>query len=148
MKNLIRKIAWKYANQAFNQNLNIDFEELFAEANLAYLEAFRTYDESKSKITTHIWNTVSGHLNDYIRDELKHSHIDISEIEKAESDAPYFEKLSKDAHEIADFILSDFKYVYMDRFDAQVTIGQDLLKKGWSWTKICKGFKDLTLIYG
>ena len=142
MERLLRKIAWSYSKKS-----RIDFEELLAEANLAYLEALRTYDESKGKVTTHVWTSVTGKLKTYIRDEVQHTCMPIDEIEKEYYSAPYFEKIGKDAQEIAELVLSNPDYIYMDQFDAQVKIGQDLLQKGWNWTKICRSFKELTFIF-
>lgn len=148
MENLIRKIAWKYARQAFNNELSIDFEELMAEANLAYLEALRTHDEEKGKVSTHIWNTVSGHLQNYIKEEMKHKHIDFSEVDVPKSSVPYFEKLSKDAQSVAKIVLdTPDAFVCMTKEDAIGKVLLDMMNKGLDFNKICRGIKELTLIY-
>ena len=147
MENLIRKLAWKYARQAFNNELAVDFEELMAEANLAYLEALRTHDEEKGKVTTHIWNTVSGHLQNYLKEELKHKHLDFSEVDIPKSSVPYFEKLSKEAQQIASLALSNPRYVCMDKEEAQLSIIAELLNNGWQWSKIYLGLKNLKTVF-
>ena len=148
MENLIRKLAWTYVKKAFNQDLNIDFEELMAEANLAYLEALRTHDESKGKITTHIWNNVSGHLQNYLKEEMKHRHIDFSELDIPKTSVPYFEKLSKEAQSVAKIVLdTPDAFVAMTKEDAIGKVLSDMMNKGLDFKKICRGIKELTLIY-
>jgi hypothetical protein len=148
MEKLLQKLAWKYARQAFNNELSIDFEELMAEANLAYLEALRTHDEEKGKVTTHIWNTVSGHLQNYIKEEMKHKHIDFSEVDVPKSSVPYFEKLSKEAQSVAKIVIdAPEDFIYMTKEDAKGKIIARLMNNGIDFKKIWRGIEDLTLIY-
>ena len=160
MENLIRKLAWTYAKKAFNQDLNIDFEELMAEANLAYLEALRTHDESKGKVSTWIWTCVEGALKNYIRKEhsfhtferLNVNPDEFHEFYHASNGWDYLNLLTKEAQDIAKIIISTpndvvCDLVCMTQEDAQVKIVQDLLDKGWSWSKIYLGFKNLKTVF-
>lgn len=140
---LIRKIAWNFATRT-----GVDFRELLAEANLAYLEALKTYDPSKSKVSTHIWNCVNGSLKNYIATEVKHLAVDIDEVDIPVSTPSYFEKLSKEAQEIAEIVLSAPEdFIAMAQPEAKEKIKNILQNQGWDLKKIFRNMKELSLIY-
>ena len=58
--NLIRKIAW-----SFEATTNVDFDELFCEAALGYLEAIKKYDPTKGKLSAFIWRCMDNQLKLY-----------------------------------------------------------------------------------
>jgi len=45
--NLIRKIAWSFA-----KTTGLEFDELFSEASLAYVESLRSYNPEKARLST------------------------------------------------------------------------------------------------
>lgn len=56
--NLIRKLAWTYHHRS-----GIEFDELFAEASLAYCEALNSYNENmKCKLSSYAWLVIRNHL--------------------------------------------------------------------------------------
>lgn len=64
--NLIRKVAW-----SFHETTGLDWDDLFQEAALAYLEAMKTYDSRKGKVSTYAWNCIVSRLRNYLREEKK-----------------------------------------------------------------------------
>jgi RNA polymerase sigma factor (sigma-70 family) len=60
--NLVRKIAWKYAKKF----PGAEFDELFSEACLAYLEAEEKYDMDKAQNSTFMWHVISNHLQNVL----------------------------------------------------------------------------------
>ena len=57
-KNMINDIIWKkYAYRANN-----DYDDMYQIGSEALLEALKTYDSSKGKLTTYIYNAVSNRL--------------------------------------------------------------------------------------
>ena len=148
MENLIRKLAWQYARQAFNSGINLDFEELQAEANLAYLEALRNYDESKGRVTTYVWHTVSGRLKTYLKEEYAHHLMPLDEEELPQSAPSYLDKLSEDAQAIAKIIVNSPNELFaMTSAEAKMKIFVKMLNDKYPLQKIINGFKELSNIY-
>jgi len=58
---MIRKIAWSYS-----RSTGLEYDELFSEACLAYLESLGHYDPSKGKISTYLHHVVNNSLNNLI----------------------------------------------------------------------------------
>jgi len=65
--NLIRKIAW-----SFHHSTDIDWQELFSEASLAYCDALQSYNPAKGKVTTHLWNCMKSRLISFMKEEEKY----------------------------------------------------------------------------
>lgn len=63
---LLRELAW-----SFHKSTGLDWDDLFQEAALAYLEAYKGYDKSKGKVTTYMWHVITSRLIDYVRREKK-----------------------------------------------------------------------------
>jgi len=55
--NLIRKVAWSFA-----KSTGKEFDELFSEAALAYVEALQSYDPEKAKLSTWAVKIMTNHL--------------------------------------------------------------------------------------
>lgn len=71
---LIRRIAWRFCRR-YNQ----DHEECVAEANLAFLKAYHTYDPSLGALETRLQALIWYRLLDVTRKEAKQSlHYDTS----------------------------------------------------------------------
>ena len=63
--NLIRKIAW-----SFKRTNGLEFDELFQEAAIAYIQSIRAYNKNKGSITTYAYRAASNRLKDYSQREL------------------------------------------------------------------------------
>jgi DNA-directed RNA polymerase specialized sigma subunit len=150
--NLLRKIA-----MSFSQTTGLEFDDLFQEASLAYMNAKKTHDPEKSKITTHLWVTIHNHLKNYIMEEeiqkCKKYGGGLFSIEKTTinisiNHQPYWESLNKEAQEITKVIFNSSKdFIGLPPDEAQIKIVQLLLNKGWGWIKIMIGMKNLRETY-
>ncbi len=148
--NLIRKITW-----AFHHTTGVEWDDLFQEASLAYLEAIDTFDESKGSISTYMWKCCSEHLKNYIKGLerqkcIMHNctlhHINDSEEEMLYNNSDFNDKLTIEAKELAKVILSAPKiFSEVSPKEAKLRLAKTMLKKGWSWKKIWIGINDLKL---
>ncbi len=59
---LLRKITW-----SFHKTTGLEWDDLFQEAALAYLEHLEKYDPNKGKITTYMWPIISSHLKNFVK---------------------------------------------------------------------------------
>ena len=142
---LLRKIAWD-----FSQKSGLEISDLLQEASLAYLEALRTYDPAKSRISTYIWHCVSNRLKNYLKEYQKYSaeSIEVIPVKETINETPYFEKLSKEASKIAEIVVSaPNEFVCLTQVDAKRKLKNILKSEGWSIEKIFAGFKELQTIY-
>ena len=152
--NIVRKVVWSYT-----RSTDMDFDELCSEAYLAYLEAAPSYDPSRGKKTTFIWNVVRNHINDLLkmkkevpvdkeaidmlieeRDELDPEQVVLAE----ESWRELFESLSPDAKMIFFLLNSNEGYINTDKpREARGIIARELKARGWSENKIWATFREI-----
>ncbi len=140
---LIRKIAW-----SFHHTTSKDWDDLFQEAALAYLESLRTYNPKKGKITTYAWWCITSRLTSYLRKERKHSDPlqDIGAMDWADDTSDLLDRLSPDAQKIATVVLhSPRKFCYRSRYVARCRLSRVMLRKGWSALRIQQGMKELKI---
>ena len=148
--NLIRKIVW-----SFHRTTNIEWDDLFQEAALAYLEAERTYNPKKGKITTHAWYCITNRLKNYIKEQeeykgRKHGE-ELCSIEDvvltkhpAQIASDFWEALTEDAKDIANIVLSTpKKFVYSTTEQNKRRIWNVLTFRGWHKHRIKNGLQDI-----
>ena len=142
--NLIRKIAW-----SFHRTTGHDWDDLFQEAALAYLEALHRYDPTKgNNLSTFMWSHISKSLTNYLRlYEKRTGHIySIEEhpIDPIGTYTPLFEKMTDEAEQIATIILNSPEQfdILPPRFSI-LFLMYKLRCLGWSWDEIWKGIRDL-----
>ena len=152
--NIVRKVVWSYV-----RSTGLDFDELCSEAYLAYLEAAPSYDPSRGKKTTFIWNVVRNHINNLLKmkkevpmdkeaidmlieekDELDPEQIILAE----ESWRELFESLSPDAKMICLLVNNGEVYLNTDKpREARGIIARELKARGWSGNKIWASFREI-----
>jgi DNA-directed RNA polymerase specialized sigma24 family protein len=154
MEKLLRKIAW-----SFSMSTGLELDDLYQEANLAYLEALRTHNPAKGSISTHVWHCVHNHLKDYIDVELKHHVERIDDIEITYSNNSFWDNFTKDVTEIVSIVLDKPLEFDMPDWDVQRCRQVDYQKqiksklsdiltgKGWSKNRICENFSFLHSLY-
>ena len=143
MEQLLRKIAW-----TFSKSSRIDFEELLAEANLAYVEALRTHDDSKGKLTTYIWHSVEGKLRNYVSEEAKHHGLSCDEVELLTYSEPYYERLTQNAQCVADVVLSSpDEFIHLKKPELRKQVIKTMLARDYSFKTIFRGLRELSIIY-
>ena len=153
--NIVRKVVWSYT-----RSTGLDFDELCSEAYIAYLETAPSYDPSKGKKTTFIWNVVRNHINSLLkakkealvdeeaidmlveeRDELDPEQVVLAE----ENWRELFESLSPDAKMICLLVVNDGE-VYLDTDkprESRGIIARELKARGWSENKIWATFREI-----
>ena len=152
--NIVRKVVWSYA-----RSTGLDFDELCSEAYLAYLEAAPSYDPSRGKKTTFVWNVVRNRINNLLkmkkevpvdketidmlieeRDELGPEQVILAE----ESWRELFESLSPDAKMIFSLLNSSEVYINTDKpREARGIIARELKARGWPENKIWATFREI-----
>ena len=146
---LIQKIA-----RSFSITTGVDFDDLFQEACIAYLEAVKTHDMSRGKLSTHMWYCIHNRLKNYVKEEQKHVTVSIEETEieiemkTVLEDGLYFENLSTEAQTIVATLLDSIEdFVCRPQKDAQMRVQKMLVAKGVPLPKIFRGFRDLQRLY-
>jgi RNA polymerase sigma factor (sigma-70 family) len=143
--NLIRKITW-----SFHHSTGHEWNDLFQEATLAYLEALETFDPDRGKMSTHAWRCITNHLNNYLRLE-KHQAGHIDSLEDTETinlpiavRSSFLDSLTSEAQVVANVVLrTSRKFCVLTTEEAEERIERVMLHQGWSIEKIHQGIADL-----
>jgi len=156
--NIVRKVVWSYA-----RSTGLDFDELYSEAYLAYLEAAPSYEPNKGKKTTFIWNVIRNHINSLLKAKkevpVDEGVLDLLIEESVELDPEQvvlaeeswrglFESLSPDAKMICLLVVNDVD-IYLDTDkprEARGIIARELKARGWSDRKIWATFREIKQI--
>lgn len=160
MDNLIRKIVWMHLQS--HPSSSLDFEECFATACLACMEAMPQYDDSKGAQSTFIWTVVHNHL---VNLDRKQSRIqqwenvlseeawaciaghDSTEDKVIAQIAFYdmIETLSHDAKMICDIALNPPDQLDLNQPPKKCrgSIVRYLRENGWSWSRIWNAIREV-----
>jgi DNA-directed RNA polymerase specialized sigma subunit len=149
--NLIRKIAW-----SFHHTTGVEWDDLFQEASLAYLEAEKTFDSTNGcAFTTYAWQCCSTHLKNYIKTTERQRCIihdgSLCYIDDLKEDIPnlsqeFIDNLTEEAQELVKVILSAPKvFIEIPPKQAKRRLAQTMIRKGWTWQKVWIGINDLKL---
>lgn len=144
--NLVRKIAWNFA-----KDTDIDFEELFAEAAVAYLEADMAYDPAKNdSFAAWAWTCMRNRLIDVARrhDETCEAResltADLPDPDRALIFHQLMGRMSGDALTICLQVLDDpVPYISHPPKSARGRIKRELREAGWSWARIWRSFGEV-----
>ena len=133
--NLIKKIAY-----GFSKTSGIEFEDLFQQACLEWINAEPKWDKSKSKITTYMWNTLTNSLINYV-DKYNKYKRPLEPLEKRKDEEVYYssytDRLSPGAQVIAEIIvIAPQNFVFLNRDEITTQIEKIMENKGWKPTKI------------
>jgi DNA-directed RNA polymerase specialized sigma24 family protein len=140
---LIKKIAWSFA-----QTTGLEYDDLYQEASLAYLEALSSHDPSRGRITTHLHTCVSNRLKNYIKKQEKFLPLDDLDFDKPHSSSPFWEELSRNALSVAEIILeSPEGFLRLTKRESTKKVKKILLEKGWGQRRIQKGFNELKIAF-
>jgi RNA polymerase sigma factor (sigma-70 family) len=162
--NLIKKIA-----DSFSVTTKEEFDDLFQEGALAYLEALKTYDPTKGQLTTYMWYCIHNRLTNYLKEQEKEreciipleyfeviSDPDSQEkeyrniLEELYEEQPsyYFENMSKEAQKLADVVLKDSTdFLFLNKKELKEKVRTQMTEQGWSLMTIFKSFRELQTIY-
>ncbi|OQC75345.1 MAG: Sigma-70 region 2 [Spirochaetes bacterium ADurb.Bin001] len=152
--NIIRKLVWSYV-----RSTGLEFDDLYSEASLIYLEALPTYNPNKGKKSTFIWNVIRNKLNNILKKkseipadmeamktliegtwEVNPEQIIIAN----EAWEELFNTLSQDAKEVYNVIANGEIYINIDKpRHSRGIIARELKARGWSETKIWAVFREI-----
>ena len=169
--NLIRNIAWSY----HKTNPAIEFDDLFSEGCIAYLEAEKNFNPNYgTKKTSYIWMCMQSHLNNITKRENKINQWispvifeeifqgSIYSLEDTPSSTSYqpekclmakeayaslFNTLSPMAQELIESIQNGLGgYLPIDTPKlCRGAIKDALRKQGWSWANIWDTFREIKM---
>jgi len=145
--NLIHKIAW-----SFHKSTGMDVDDLIQEASLIYLEAIKTYDPSKGKLSTYIWKVTKNHLQYFVTYQNKWNDKTISiedvDIDKPVSRYSLFDSLTREAKDIVDVVLSaPAEFDSLIPAKARKRVMNKLRGKHWNMMKITQGMEELKAVF-
>jgi hypothetical protein len=156
---LIRKIVW-----SFHHTTGHNWDDLFQEASLAYLESMKTFNPRRGKQvkhtekrirmnvkrTTHAWICITNHLKNYLKLEAhQNGHINyLEEFEKLPvpnvENSNFLDSLTKEAQVVANVVLrTSRKFCVLTTEEAEERIERVMLNQGWPIEKIHHGIDDL-----
>jgi RNA polymerase sigma factor (sigma-70 family) len=140
MENLLKKLA-----RSYNQTTGLDYDDLFQEANVAYLEALRTYNKDRGALSTHVWYCVSNRLKNYIKKEKEEiGSVPIEECNQIVSTTPFWEKLSKDAILVAEIALNRTSlFLNLRKTRTPGRIRRVMRAEGWDTNRINHALYEL-----
>ena len=140
---MIKKIAY-----SFQVSTGIEFEDLYQQACLEWLNNVSSWNPSKSKISTYMWNVIVNNLTTYVQKTNKYrkplDEYDPAKMDEAVFKSYYFEKLSIEALAIVDLVTfnpSDFLFV--SKPQAINKIEDKMMKSGWNTQQIRYGIQQL-----
>jgi RNA polymerase sigma factor (sigma-70 family) len=144
---LLRKLA-----NSYSFTTGVEFDDLFQEACIAYLEAMKSFDPNKSKLSTYVWKCVSSHLKNYVK--LEKPYLEAVSIETPEvmnkpglSVTNFFDALSFEAQQIAKIMFQrQGFYTFAKPVEREKKIRQTLIRRGWDEKKIRVGLHELELV--
>lgn len=140
--NLIRKIAW-----SFHDTTGIEWDDLFQEAAIAYLEGLKTYDTKQGAISTYMWKVIVSRLINFIKREetFKKGRIPLDALTPIScQDSDFLFSLTKDAEEIADIVLTTAKrFGELPYNGVKERIYHLMRAREWSIPRITQAIDDL-----
>ena len=146
-ENLIKKIVG-----IFHRNSNLKYDELLQEARLSYLKAMQSYDPEKGRLSSYIWYHVYRDLQNFYNKEKNYAKViklikDYSEVDIIENSEFFFESLTKEANEIAKFVLSVPENFVKSKTVAKRKILQFMRKKHWNEKKVNYTMENLKVSF-
>lgn len=153
--NLIRKIVW----YNIKSHPGFEFDDLFSEACIIYLETITLHNPAIAKEGTFIYHTVNNGLKNIIKREKirkikelqtcmyldrEYAPSPEQQLIAQESWQEFLAGLSPEAKEICSVILEEDVYLPTDKPKAcRGIIKEELRKKDWGWNHIWSSFREL-----
>ena len=147
---MLHKIAW-----SFHKTTGLDVDDLFSEANVGFLKAFRTYDPAKGELGLRIWVMVNNHLSSYLRAQrskplpvyefLEESIEDPrKDIEAQEDFAEMMSLVSQETRNLIQVIMSSpEEFIQCSARATRGSLTRFLRKSGWSVEKIARCYREV-----
>ncbi len=155
--NTIRKIVWSYS-----RSTGLEFDDLYSEACLAYLEAAAAYNPERGKKSTFIWTVVQNHIRIMLKKRKREVPVDVEVIEtllegREELDPEkivcseecwkeLLGSFSPEAQTICKLVTStECEFDAEKPREARGKIAKELRRRGWSHGKIWAAFREIKL---
>ncbi len=159
--NLVRKITWKFVNKY----PGLEFDDLFSEACIIYLETEHLYCPEKGAFSTFMWTVITNHLKNVIGKKANTTikeqptdpvtMADINEIQVLIS--PEAEMEEEAWNEIVQALSSEGRAIYKilteEEHLIELSINNPkkcrgeivniLRERGWSWPIIWRSFREI-----
>lgn len=143
---MLWRIAWSY-----HRTTGMDVEDLKSEANIAFLEACKTHDAEKAKLSTWIWKYVTTHLNAYIKSKggvfcsLDENIPDPRNLaEEREDFSNIVSSMSEEAQQVVQIVLdAPGEFFELSSRFARGILFRKLRRMGWSWASIWDVFREI-----
>lgn len=154
---LVRKVVWRHVKL----NPGLEFDDLFSEACIAYLQGVVYYNPEKGKFSTFMWRVVDNALRDLISSERERKNREIfphkSHYNYVSKEDPevfltakeqweeFLSGLSPESRMICDMVVSNPEpYLPIDLpKKCRGAIARALRDKGWAWAPIWKSFREI-----
>jgi len=153
---LLRKIAWNFVQRC----PGLEFDDMFSEACVAYLHCVHRYDPSRGNMSTFLWHSVTNHLNTLLSkssfymensSELPESIQDPNTgpeeaVLARERWTEWWNMLTPEARVIVELTFSKADSAPTDKPKLfRGVLVKALRSRGWSWTRIWKGLREVKL---
>jgi hypothetical protein len=155
----VRLMILKEVN-AVKRQFRIPEEDLIAEANLAFCEAWREYDESKGALTTKVWWEVLGGLTRVVRQVVRDRKRLVRDFDLTRFPVPagpalsdlkeVLNRLSVDGQQVVntvfeppEYVLNKLRKLGVTAETVRTSIWLYLKDSGWSQARIRNAFQEV-----
>ena len=153
--NLIRSAVWSVVKK----HPGLEYDDLFSDACIAYLESMPKYDPAKGSKSTYIWHVVTRYLHTRLSSEPDNETLEEAMEETLSSEEPspeqyvlnaerwdeFLDSLSPSAKSIVLLACSDI-HIALQADTPKLCRGQivrRLRQIGWSWSKIWGSLEEV-----
>ena len=138
---LMRKVAW-----SFHITTGEDWNDLFQEAFLGYIEALKKYNPKKGKFSSFLWIVISDRLKKFLRQERESSGKFLKELDDYDSQTLgiTITQSSIEYQEMIRIIEHNIKTLTgLPKKEIKKKIYEIMLKHGWSFDKTEEVLQEL-----
>ncbi len=141
---LVQKIAWK-----FHKKYNVEYDDLFQEATIYYLEATQSFDNSKgTQPSSWAYTQMYYRLNNYCKKEKKFITTPENYPEQGQTPNWSFQEkvasMNKQARKIVKYLFEAPEiFIHMNHFQIKDKLIQHFKKEGWTRKDIWLGFQSI-----
>lgn len=141
---LVQKMAWK-----FSKKYGVEYDDLFQEASLYYLEAMKTFDKEKGTVeSSWAYTQMYYRLNNYCKKEKKYITIPENYPEQGHTPNWSFQEkvasMNKQAQTIVKYLFEAPEiFLNLNHFQIKDRIVDHFKAKGWSRKDIWAGFQSI-----
>jgi len=134
------------------------YEDWHAEACLAFVRAYQSYNQLRGRFSTWLWHSVWNALSEQLRTEAVHHltpHLTESQMNRIiDNQSPQYDKsnldssLSQDAKAVMMLLLDTFGHIDSQEEkpgEIRLSIHDLLSSLGWSFRRIVESFREIQI---